>query len=166
MRRKRIGLSERWRFNVFGCAGLLAVLMMGDVEARAGEPVTVVDVSDLLRAEVSEDLIRVKLEQDGCLCDTSAQSITELDAAGASEELIVDLIGFWRSESEVREPMSIPDAVMMLGSGLAEHIVYAKLQADGCRCDTSAQSIIDLKSVGASDEFVVTLIRYENEIEP
>lgn len=148
-------------------AGLLAVLIMGNVEARAGEPITVVDVSLLLQSEVSEDLIRAKLDQDGCLCDTSAQSIIDLVAAGASEEFIVDLIaGSWTGGTEEREPLTIQEAVMMLGSGLPEYIVQARLQADGCRCDTSAQSIIDLKAAGATDEFVVELIRHQAEPEP
>ena len=47
---------------------------------------------DLLDADISEDIILEKIALSGCQCDTSAEAIITLKGAGASDELIRQII--------------------------------------------------------------------------
>ena len=56
------------------------------------------------------------------------------------------------------DPASSEEIIEMLQADISEEIVMAKIDADGCECDTSGPSIIAFKEAGASDELVVAII--------
>jgi hypothetical protein len=67
------------------------------------------------------------------------------------------------AESGAGDPVSTPDIIEMLSAQIAETIIHAKIERDGCSCDTSAGSIIALQRAGASDELVLRLIEISDD---
>ncbi len=72
-------------------AALVFVILSAGVSV-AGDPATSAGIIEMLQADVSEEIIMVKIDVDGCQCDTSAEAIIEFKSAGASDELVVAII--------------------------------------------------------------------------
>lgn len=150
-------------------AAIFVALISAGPASPADRPTTTPEIIELLQGELSEDIIVRKIAADGCECAVSPELIKGLQTAGASEDLIRQLIGI-SAGVYPENPMTTPVILEMLEVEISEEIIWQSVVAAGCQCDTSAQSLISLKRSGASDELMANLIevsaRAATEIEP
>jgi len=149
------------RFGAWACVVLLSMALC-ELPAAAGDPTTTEDVIAMLTEEISEGLIMAKISLDGCDCAVSPQLVAQLQEAGASAELVSDIIRIG-AEARSANPVTTSGIVEFIALGVPDPVVWEHLRAVGCECDTSAQSIIDLKRAGASDELIGALIELSAE---
>ena len=55
-------------------------------------------------------------------------------------------------------PLNLDQLLALLEAGISEEIILEKIALSGCRCDTSAETIITLKDAGASDQLIRQVI--------
>ena len=99
-------------------------------------PLTLDELLALLEADIAEEIILAKIALSGCQCDTSASAIITLKGAGASDEMIRQII-VARTEAPRPSPAAVVDTLK--DSPSVPELPTAKATPDG-RLRWSAES--------------------------
>lgn len=143
--------------------GWFVALLIGVVTAfsgpwAAGAELSQDDLTTLLKLGIDEQAIVAKIQKDGVAFAADEETLARLKAAGASDAVLRAVADSSQAtRSPAHQAVTYDDVVKLLGLGIEEEAILARLNKSPTVFTFSAEQVAALKRAGASERLLRAL---------